>query len=88
MAFFKKKFDKDKKGQKKFKKFVEKRHCRFCEERVKGIDYKDLMALQKNLTPQGKIFSRKRSGCCAWHQKMFEESVKRARFIALLPYTA
>lgn len=87
MRFFKKR-DKEKAGPKKFKKFIEKRRCRFCEERVSRIDYKDLANLQKSLTPQGKIFSRKRSGCCGYHQKMFEASVKRARFIALLPYTA
>lgn len=88
MAFFKKPFDKKEKDKKKFKKFAEKRKCRFCEERVRRIDYKDLATLQKNLTPQAKIFSRKRSGCCTFHQKIFETAVKRARFVALLPYLA
>ena len=92
MAFFnaaRKKLDLDKKkaAQKKFKKFQEKRKCRFCLDRVKGIDYKDLNTLQKNLTPQGKLFSRKRSGCCTFHQKVFQTAVKRARFIALLPFS-
>ena len=50
------------------------------------MDYKDLPSIVKLLTPQGKMFSRKRSGNCARHQRMVKVAVKRARFMALLPY--
>lgn len=50
------------------------------------VDYKDLRTLQKLCTSQGKLFSRKRSGNCAKHQRQFRRAAKRARFLALLPY--
>jgi len=50
------------------------------------VDYKDMPSLVKLLTPQGKMFSRKRSGNCARHQRMVKRAVKLARFMALLPY--
>lgn len=61
--------------------------CRFCREGVEKIDYKDIDRLGKLTTGEARMFSRKRSGNCARHQRMFEQAVKRARFIALLPYT-
>ena len=51
-----------------------------------AMDYKDVRTLQRLTTPQGKIFSRKRSGTCATHQRQIKRAIKRARFIALLPY--
>lgn len=60
--------------------------CRFCRAKVVQVDYKDLPSLIKLLTPQGKIFSRKRSGNCARHQHQVKRVVKLARFMALLPY--
>lgn len=60
--------------------------CRFCRAKVKGIDYKDVGTLKKLVTPQGKMFSRKRAGNCAFHQRSLKTAVKRARFLALLPY--
>jgi len=68
-----------------YKKFGEKNRCRFCRSKVE-IDYKDVMTLQKLCTPQGKLFSRKRSGNCAKHQRKLKTAVKRARFLALMPY--
>ncbi|HOX06061.1 MAG TPA: 30S ribosomal protein S18 [Planctomycetota bacterium] len=50
------------------------------------VDYKDIRTLQKLCTSQGKLFSRKRSGNCAKHQRQFRQAAKRARFLALLPY--
>jgi ribosomal protein S18 len=50
------------------------------------VDYKDVRTLQKLCTSQGKLFSRKRSGNCAKHQRQFRQAAKRARFLALLPY--
>ena len=60
--------------------------CRFCREKVKEIDYKDVASLQKLVSPQGKLFSRKRSGNCARHQRSAKRAVKLGRFIALMPY--
>jgi small subunit ribosomal protein S18 len=60
--------------------------CRFCREKVDLINYKDIEILQKLTTSQGKLFSRKRSGNCARHQKQAKLAVKRARFLSLLPY--
>ncbi len=59
--------------------------CRFCREKQKA-DYKDVAQLSKLLAGEGKIYSRKRSGNCAFHQRQVEQAVKRARFLALLPY--
>ncbi len=60
--------------------------CRFCREKATHIDYKGIDTLAKLLTAQGKMFSRKRSGNCARHQRAVQQAVKRSRFIALLPY--
>jgi small subunit ribosomal protein S18 len=60
--------------------------CRFCREGVKNIDYKDIERLGKLVTSQGRMFSRKRSGNCAHHQRLFKKALKRARFMAMLPY--
>ncbi len=62
--------------------------CRFCRMGIEEVDYKDIQNLQKLTTSQGKLFSRKRSGNCARHQHSVKLSVKRARFMALLPYVA
>ena len=61
--------------------------CRFCRDKKSYIDYKDVDSLQKLLTQRGKIFSRKRSGNCAGCQRKVQQAIKRARFMALLPYT-
>lgn len=66
----------------------EQTQCRFCREKKKYIDYKDIDTLQKLLTNRGKIFSRKRSGNCAGCQRKVNQAIKRARFMALLPFTA
>ena len=60
--------------------------CRFCRDKVQQIDYKDAMGLAKLTTAQGKIFSRKRSGNCAHHQRQVRRAIKRARIMALLPF--
>jgi len=66
------------------------RKCRFCRGEVMGVgvDYKDVRTLTKLTTAQGKLFGRKRSGNCAKHQRHVKLAVKRARFLALLPYVA
>jgi small subunit ribosomal protein S18 len=66
----------------------EQTQCRFCRGSVKYVDYKDVGTLQKLLTNRGKIYSRKRSGNCAGCQRKAKKAVKRARYMALLPFTA
>lgn len=65
---------------------VEPSKCRFCREKTKDVDYKDIPTLQKLVTAQGKLFSRKRSGNCAMHQRSSSIALKRARFMALMPF--
>lgn len=60
--------------------------CRFCRMGAQDVDYKDLSNLQKLTGSQGKLFSRKRSGNCARHQRSTKVALKRARFMALMPY--
>lgn len=67
------------------RKYKEQTRCRFCRGKV-GVDYKDVMTLSKLCTARGKLFSRKRSGNCAKHQRAVKGAVKQARFMALLPY--
>jgi small subunit ribosomal protein S18 len=74
-------------GKRKRKtRFREQAKCRFCREKVREVDYKDLPALAKMTTQQGKMFSRKRSGNCARHQRSCKRAVKHARFLGLMPY--
>ncbi len=73
-----------KRRRKKFRRPQDR--CRFCREGVKRIDYKDIGILHKLTTSQGKLFSRKRSGNCAKCQRMARTAIKRARFLALMPY--
>ena len=74
-------------GKRKRKtRFREQAKCRFCREKVREVDYKDLPALGKMTTQQGKMFSRKRSGNCARHQRSCKLAVKHARFLGLMPY--
>ena len=67
-------------------KYARENKCRFCRDKVKVVDYKNVAALQKLTTTQGKLFSRKRSGNCAKHQRMAQRAVKRARILALMPF--
>jgi small subunit ribosomal protein S18 len=64
-----------------------RRICRFCIEKVDIIDFKDMRLLQNYIPERGKILPRRISGNCAIHQRMLAEAIKRARNIALLPYS-
>lgn len=64
-----------------------RRICRFCIEKVDIIDFKDVRFLGNYIPERGKILPRRISGNCAIHQRMLAEAIKRARNIALLPYT-
>ncbi|MBQ7529219.1 30S ribosomal protein S18 [bacterium] len=61
--------------------------CHFCANSIKDIDYKDVATLRKYTSERGKILPRRISGTCAHHQRMVTGAIKRARYIALLPYT-
>ena len=61
--------------------------CAFCADKVEAIDYKELMKLRKFLSEKGKILPRRISGNCAKHQRQMTTAIKRARHVALLPYT-
>ena len=62
--------------------------CQFCADKVEHIDYKDTAKLRKYVSDRGKILPRRMTGTCAAHQRQLTEAVKRARHVALLPYTA
>ncbi len=70
----------NKKGRKKV--------CAFCVERVEKIDYKDAAKLRRYTSDRAKILPRRVTGTCAYHQRELTTAIKRARMIALLPYTA
>jgi ribosomal protein S18 len=62
--------------------------CQFCVEKTEYIDYKKPELLLPFISPYGKMLSRRRTGVCAKHQRSLAVAIKRARFLALLPYTA
>lgn len=65
-----------------------KKVCSFCVDKVEHIDYKDVAKLKRYITERGKILPRRISGNCAKHQRQVTVAIKRARNIALLPFTA
>lgn len=69
------------------KKRRRRKVCAFCVDKIKNIDYKDIARLRKFLNERGKIVPRRMSGSCAPHQRGLAVAIKRARIIALLPFT-
>ncbi len=65
-----------------------RKNCTFCSEKATFIDYKDIGRLRRFVTERGKILPRRVSGNCARHQRVLAGAIKRARELALLPYTA
>ncbi|MDP2736169.1 MAG: 30S ribosomal protein S18 [bacterium] len=63
------------------------KQCHFCVENVKDIDYKDGNMLRRFINSYGKILPKKRTGTCSKHQRKLATSVKRARVMAILPFT-
>ena len=66
--------------------FRRKKFCRFTAEKVVEIDYKDLNTLRQYITETGKIVPRRITGTKARYQRQLSTAIKRARFLALLPY--
>src|SRR5712692_11119933 len=62
--------------------------CAFCVDKVQKIDFKEVGRIRRYISERGKIDPRRKSGTCAKHQRMLTAALKRARFMALLPYTA
>ena len=69
------------------RRFGRKRYCRFTAEGIKEIDYKDLDLLRQYITETGKIVPSRITGTSAKYQRQLAVAVKRARYLALLPYT-
>lgn len=64
-----------------------RKSCEFCANKIEHIDYKEVNKLDKYLTDRGKIVPRRISGNCARHQRQLTKAIKRARSVALLPFT-
>ena len=62
--------------------------CEFCVRKVENVDYKDVVTLKKFVSERGKILPRRATGTCAKHQRKVTEAIKRARNVALLPYSS
>jgi small subunit ribosomal protein S18 len=68
-------------------KYIPKRRvCFFCRDKVEDIDFKNPVLLRPYISDRGKIMPRRKSGACAKHQRRLSMAIKRARFLALLPY--
>ena len=80
---------KDAKGDKGARRpfFRRRRMCKFCVEKIDYISYKDVKLLAPFIPERGKIQPRRISGVCATHQRALQTAIKRARQLALVPYT-
>ena len=67
--------------------YSQPRVCQFCTDRSAKIDYKQTETLRRYVTESGKIRPRRQSGACAKHQRELARAIKRARHLALLPFT-
>lgn len=74
-------------GKREYGRRAKKRICSFCVGKSTTLDYKDLNRLGKYVTDRGKILPRRISGNCAKHQRVLTVAIKKARYMALLPYT-
>ncbi|MDD5589638.1 MAG: 30S ribosomal protein S18 [Candidatus Portnoybacteria bacterium] len=65
---------------------VEKKQCYFCQQNINSIDYKNVELLRQFVSGQAKIFATRRTGTCRKHQRILSNAIKRARFLALIPF--
>ena len=79
--------DKDARPRRDYRRRPKRKVCAFCAEKSTWIDYKDVPRLRRFVTERGKILPRRVSGNCARHQRVLAVAIKRARELALLPYT-
>jgi small subunit ribosomal protein S18 len=73
-------------GRKQY--FRRRKVCKFCEEKIDVIDFKDVRLVSEFIAERGKILPRRLTGTCSTHQRALTEAIKRARNIALLPFAA
>lgn len=66
--------------------FQRQRYCTFCASKVEAVEYKATEMLKPLMSERGKIIPRRKTGTCAKHQRHLSTAVKRARYLALLPY--
>ncbi len=67
--------------------FPRRKVCNFCVNHVKHIDYKDVETIQRYLSDQFKMESRRKTGVCSKHQRRLANAIKRARHMAMLPFS-
>ncbi len=63
-----------------------KKVCRFCQDKIEKIDYKDVSLLKRFTSDRGKILPRRVTGTCAKHQRKLTTAIKSSRVVALMPY--
>jgi len=80
--------DRPDRGDRDDRRRARRRGCEFCIDKIDTVDYKDLDLLRRYVGDRGKVEPRRKSSTCAKHQRVVAEAIKRARHIALLPYTA
>ena len=64
------------------------KQCHFCNNNVKHVDYKDVEALKRFMNPYARMLSTRKTNVCALHQRKLAMAIKRARFLALVPFVA
>lgn len=77
-----------KRNPRRRKKIIQNLKCPLCESGVKNVTYKDVYQLKKFTSVRGKIISTEKSGVCHTHQRQLTSAIKRARYMALLPYSS
>ena len=70
------------------RRYVRKKFCRFCAEKELQLDYKNVYLVKQFISERGKIVPRRISGTCAKHQRKLTTEIKKARIVALIPFTA
>jgi len=70
------------------RRYVRKKFCRFCAEKELQIDYKNTYMIKQFISERGKIVPRRITGNCAKHQRKLTMEIKKARIVALIPFTA
>lgn len=80
-------FDRDREQGGERRYFARPKICQFCADKHLAIDYKQVDILRRFITEEGKIRPRRQTGNCAKHQRTLASAIKRARQIALLPFT-
>ncbi len=77
----------EEKGPGRRRLMIRRKVCRFCADKALKIDYKDTRTLSQLITERGKITPSRITGTCARHQRLLTTAIKRARTVALLPFT-